>query len=249
MDVLQGYRLLGIPDDADPFQEGHVRRRGRHPATNVPGSRDRHPGVTAESQSAATLHAGSLGNARMRRSLSSLAGLGLTLVAALASARGRSGTDVDVHAPLPPPPAGVAELRFADLFRMPVGPEGLELSERARELDGQRVRMVGYMVREEHVPRGRFLLAPLPIALDSDDEPLADDLPPTTLEVELADAAAEVPFRAGLLVFTGTLVLGARPESDDGRVLGLRLRLDAAASRVLHAAAASGDRRRPRAAP
>lgn len=185
----------------------------------------------------------------MRRSICWIAGFGLLLVAVHAAAGGREGRGFEVRAPLPPPPSGVTELRFADLFAMPVGPEGLELSERTRALDGKRVRVVGYMVREAHAPRGRFLLAPLPVALDSDDEPLADDLPPSTIAVEAKDTAAALPFRPGLLVFTGTLTLGAPATSDDGRVEGIRLRLDAATSRALRDAVPPSNRRRERAAP
>ncbi len=175
----------------------------------------------------------------MRRMPRSMIIAGLALCAASASAREGPERGIEVRAPLSAPPRGVAELRFTELFRMPIGPEGLELSERARELDGRRVRVVGYMVREAHAPRGHFLFAPLPVALDGDDEPLADDLPPTAIAVELPDATTDIPFRAGLLVFTGTLAVGVRADADDGRVEGIRLRLDAAASRALRAPASS----------
>src|SRR5689334_5693118 len=42
-------------------------------------------------------------------------------------------------AKLPPLPAGVTELKFGEFFVRPVGPRGLELTDKLLGLDGQRV--------------------------------------------------------------------------------------------------------------
>src|SRR5688500_58712 len=60
---------------------------------------------------------------------------------------------------IPPLPAGVTELKFSEFFVSPVGPQGLELTHRLSSLDGKRVRMLGYMVRNERGLPGQFLFA------------------------------------------------------------------------------------------
>lgn len=136
-----------------------------------------------------------------------------------------------VGAALAPPPAGVAELRFADFFRRPIGPRGLEASERLLALDGRRVRIVGYMAAAALPMAGRLILAPHPVELGDEDEHLADDLPPQAVFVHLSGPAAGriLPHYEGLLALTGVLELGAR-EEPDGHVSAVRLILDAEAS-------------------
>lgn len=136
-----------------------------------------------------------------------------------------------VRAALPPLPAGVAELRFADLFKRPVGPRGLEPSVRLLALAGQPVRVVGHMAAAALPMAGRLVLAPMPVELGDEDEHLADDLPPQAVFVHLTGSAASrtPPHYPGLLALTGTLELGSR-EEPDGHVSTIRLRLDPAAS-------------------
>ena len=144
-----------------------------------------------------------------------------------------SGFGVTVTVSLPPAPAGVSDLKFRELYRMPLGPRGLELSERARALNGKRVRMVGYMVEQEITPRGGFILSPLPVMIGDEDESLADDLPPSVVFVHLDEAfASPLSFMPGLLHFTGTFSVGPREEAD-GRVSSLRLTLDRSSSEML----------------
>ena len=127
---------------------------------------------------------------------------------------------------LQPAPAGVSDLKFREIYPMPVGPRGLELSERVRALDGKRVRMVGYMVEQELPTRGGFILSPLPATIGDEDESLADDLPPSVVFVRLeGDNESQLSFMPGLLHFTGTLGVGPREEAD-GRIHSLRLNLD-----------------------
>jgi len=126
------------------------------------------------------------------------------------------------------------DLKFRDFFTMPIGPAGLAPSARLLSLAGQRVRVVGYMARQEQPAAGIVILAPLPVVLGDEDESYADDLPAATLYVHLADtertrAVAYVP---GLVSFTGVLQLGATNEAD-GRVSFVRLQLDPESSRAL----------------
>ncbi len=139
-----------------------------------------------------------------------------------------------VRKTLAPPAKDVSELRFGDTFVSPVGPKGLELSSRAFELNGKRVRMVGFMVADEHTKAGAFMFAPMPVALAHGDESAADDLPPSTVFVHLALAPElQVPYLPGLLQLTGTLQLGASNEAKFDRVSMFRLSLDKRTTREL----------------
>lgn len=131
---------------------------------------------------------------------------------------------LEVRGELPPPRAGVAAIKFAEFFRMPIGPLGLEPSEKLMALNGKVVRLVGYMVKEDTPTAGRFLLSPLPVSLGDEDESMSDDLPPTAVSVHLR-GSKNPPYVAGLIQLTGTLDVGAKNESD-GRVSSVRLVLE-----------------------
>ena len=127
---------------------------------------------------------------------------------------------------LPPLPDGVTELRFNEFFVTPVGPFGLELTEKLKGLNGKRVRMLGYMVREEHGTPGKFLFAAIPVQIHDHDSALADDLPPATITVTVPmPPDQETPYVPGLMLLTGTLSVGSCEEAD-GRVSLARLMLD-----------------------
>jgi hypothetical protein len=126
---------------------------------------------------------------------------------------------------LPPLPEGVSALQFSEFFERPVGPRGLVYSEKLRRLQGQRVRVLGHMVRREGAFPGTLLLTPYPVQLHDVEYGLADDLPPNTLFVTVPDAQGEVPFSPGLLLLTGRLEIGPR-EEPDGRTSAVRLVLD-----------------------
>ncbi len=124
----------------------------------------------------------------------------------------------------------VTDLKFGEFFKMPIGPRGLDPSEKLLSLAGKRVRIVGYMVRQETPAAGVFMLVPLPVALGDEDEALSDDLPASTVFVHVGQAAQSesskpVPHYAGLLRLTGTLSLGSFDEPD-GHVSTVRLQLD-----------------------
>ncbi len=142
---------------------------------------------------------------------------------------------IDAGSPLS---AGTVELKFREFFKLPVGPKGLAPSPRLLSLEGQRVRVVGYMVRQEQATDGLFILTPLPVTLGDEDESFSDDLPVTSLYVHLApaDRAVPVPFLQGLISVSGVLALGAMQEAD-GRMSFVRLQMDADRSRALAGAA------------
>jgi hypothetical protein len=128
---------------------------------------------------------------------------------------------------IPAAPKGVVDLEFGELLCGPVGERGLALSEKASNLNGKKVRVIGYMVRQEHATPGVFLLAPVPVQLHQDHYGLADDLPPTTIYVSIpAKPHVLVPHQPGPLAITGTLRMASREESD-GRISIFRLELDA----------------------
>lgn len=183
------------------------------------------------------MHLARPGTQRLARAALLMACLPLLLAAAQVQGAAR-GVEVPaslaVRKELSPPARGVAELRFRDIYQNPVGPLGLELSARVRALDTKRVRIVGFMVADEHSTAGGFMLAPLPAAIGHDDESLADDLPPSTVLVLLESAPeATVPHLPGLLQLHGTLSVGARSEPASGRISTVRLLLDKRTTRTL----------------
>lgn len=150
--------------------------------------------------------------------------------------------------PLPPLPEGVAELKFEDFYKMPVGPLGLELTEKIKALKGKRVRIAGFQVVEKvsvcnaepnakdpvklaramieaSVP-GRMMVTALPESVNYSHYGLCEDLPPQVLFVTVPEAYGEsMPQLQGPLMLTGTLDLGNKVEPD-GRVSNVRLTLD-----------------------
>ena len=129
-------------------------------------------------------------------------------------------------AKLPPLPRDVTEIKFGDFFVRPVGTRGLEVTDKLRQLDGRRVRILGYMVQQEEAPPGRLLLAPVPAQIHEHDNGLADDLPPSLVFVSVPTLPdSPVPHVPGLMLLTGTLGVGGQAEKD-GRISLVRLTLD-----------------------
>jgi hypothetical protein len=141
-----------------------------------------------------------------------------------------------VNGPLSPPPPGVVDLAFRDFFLRPVGPKGLEPGPRLLDLDGSRVRLVGFMAQQEAPAPGVLILAPLPVPIAEIEDGMADDLPPGVAFVHLATLAHSTApaYLPGLLQFTGQLSVGPQQEAD-GRVSYVRLLLDETASNSLQA--------------
>jgi len=140
-------------------------------------------------------------------------------------------------------PAATADLKFNEMFTMPVGPLGLTPSTRLRALDGKRVRIVGYMVQQEPATPGMFLLSPLPVVAGDEDESLADDIPANAVLVRLPTATKnKLRGQAGLVRVTGVLHVGLSTDTASGRSAAASLEADAATTRALLQVAHTGAR-------
>jgi hypothetical protein len=123
------------------------------------------------------------------------------------------------------------ELNFAEFFA-PIGPGGLEYSEKIRALAGQRVRVRGFMVQQtERVP-ALFLFAGMPVKVDTRADCNETDTPPAMIHVFVPGATKALPFVPGPHFLSGTLEIGARTEQDD-RISVARLVLDEPARAAL----------------
>jgi hypothetical protein len=132
--------------------------------------------------------------------------------------------------------ADAEHIKFGDFFKLPIGPEGLEMTRRLVDLNGKKVRLVGYMVQQESAKPGFFLLTPLPAKTSEDDDSMADDLPPSTVFVHVDPLpGSAITYRPGLLELIGTLSIGPKEETDT-RVSNVRLMLDSKTSHAIIAA-------------
>jgi hypothetical protein len=145
---------------------------------------------------------------------------------ATSSAPLRTTEPAKAQTTLPPLPSDVTEFKFSEFFVTPIGPRGLAFTDKLLNLNSQRVRMLGYMVRQEGGLPGKFLFTAIPVQLHDHDSALADDLPAATVYVTVPTCLdREVPYAPGLMLLTGTLSLGHREEAD-GRISVVRLALD-----------------------
>jgi hypothetical protein len=146
---------------------------------------------------------------------------------------------LSVRKELPEPGAGTIELKFQDLFKSPVGPRGLEPSEALLAAQGNEVRLIGFMVREETDLRDGFLLASMPVAAGDEDEPLADDLPPALIRVAYtAPRGQAIPYMPGLLQVRGILRLQFHLDDASQRISMIQLEPDRSTRRALNRAVA-----------
>lgn len=95
---------------------------------------------------------------------------------------------LQVSGALPAPADGVQDLKFNEMFKMPVGPRGMEPTPKLLALDKQRVRIIGYMANQENAVPGLFIVAPLPVHMGDDDDSFADDMPVNSIFVHLTSA-------------------------------------------------------------
>ncbi len=127
--------------------------------------------------------------------------------------------------PLPNLPEGVSDLKFVEIFKSPVGERGLEFSDKTKTLDGKKVRLLGYMVRQSTYTPWKILLSAMPVTVCEKEYGFCDDLPASIVHVTLPKGASPIPqFTPGLMLLTGTLHLGNREEAD-GRLSTVRLDL------------------------
>lgn len=139
-------------------------------------------------------------------------------------------------------PSEITDLEFKDFFKMPVGPYGLEMTDKLKGLDGKKVRLTGYMVKEDRckaghahnaadshkeVVNGRFMLSPAPVMVSYACFATSDDLFPQTVFVRIpALADKPVPYVSNSFEVVGTLSVGPSEEPDE-RISQVRLTLDA----------------------
>lgn len=116
------------------------------------------------------------------------------------------------------------ELSFQDFFG-PIGPRGLEYSEKIRALAGQRVRVRGFMVQQSERAPALFLFAARPVKVDTRADCNETDTPPAMIHVLVPSAKKALPWVPGPHFLSGILELGARHEADD-RISVARLTLD-----------------------
>jgi hypothetical protein len=121
-----------------------------------------------------------------------------------------------------------AGLSFSD-FLLPAGDGGLEFTPRLRSLNGTRVRLSGYMVRQPIVSPGVYILAPAPLALEAPGACFAIEIPAHAVHVHAGapQQTVRTPFRPGRIGVIGILELGPRRETD-GRRSYIRIKLDKA---------------------
>jgi len=117
-------------------------------------------------------------------------------------------------------------LSFGDLLQRPIGPQGLVIMPGAMRMQGQRVRLRGFMVKSEEDSVGQFYLTPLPIQTSEHADGSANDLPASTILVKLDPSQVNwtVPHKSGAIVLEGTLQVG-RHEDLEGTVSWFQLQL------------------------
>ena len=126
-------------------------------------------------------------------------------------------------------------LAFKSFFKLPVGSQGLEITDALRSAHGKERKIVGYMVQQERPHLGRFLLSPRPVQMSEHADGEADDLPAALVTVYLDASQSDwaVPYTKGLISLTGTIAVG-RLEESDGRVSWVRMRVTPEATRGMN---------------
>ena len=166
--------------------------------------------------------------------------LPLTCIAALIGITANAPSHTGATAPvlISPPPLPMPEatppkqddyaelptLVLTDLIKRPVGPEGLEFSDHVKALEGQRIKVTGFMIHTDWADRTTFMLADYPSNVSEREFGACDDLPPMQLFVK-TPPGKETGFQRGVLQLVGTLRLGPADEPYDRRSF-IRLEVD-----------------------
>jgi len=102
---------------------------------------------------------------------------------------------------------------------------GIKPSAKLLALNGKRVKLVGFMVREEEPLRGAFYLSPQPV-FDSEEGGGTADLPvESVLVIVKSYEGKEIPFVPGALEATGILQIG-KYQDENGHNVAIQLILD-----------------------
>ena len=125
--------------------------------------------------------------------------------------------ELQVNGTLPALVNGATDLKFSEIFKMPVGPRGMESSAKLLSLNNKPVRIVGYMAKQETPTPGLFIMTPLPVNMGDEDDKFADDMPANSIFVHLDNPDALVDYTPSLIHLTGQLSLGNVQEVD-GRI-------------------------------
>lgn len=132
---------------------------------------------------------------------------------------------LQVTGKLPVLAIGVTDLKFNELYKMPVGPRGIEPSAKLQSLNNKLVRIVGYMAKQETLTPGLFIMTPLAVNIGDEDDKFADDMPANSIFVHLEGANQVVNYVPGLINVVGVLNVGSKHEID-GRISYVQLKLD-----------------------
>jgi hypothetical protein len=126
-------------------------------------------------------------------------------------------------------------LAFKSFYKLPVGSQGLEMTDALLSAHGKERKIVGYMVQQERPHLGRFLLSPRPVQMSEHADGEADDLPAALVTVYLDASQSDwaVPHTRGRISLTGTVEVG-RLEETDGRVSWVRMRVSPQATRGMN---------------
>jgi len=139
---------------------------------------------------------------------------------------GASGSAVTPSAVLQADSLDVA-LKFEEIFVAPAGPRGLEYTAKAWALNGKKVCVTGFMVRNDNINPAIFFLCETRQSYNEREEGLADSLPPSMVHVILPVKKNSAPaWRREKMTLYGMLELGPRQEQS-GRISHVRLHCDA----------------------
>lgn len=117
-------------------------------------------------------------------------------------------------------------LEFQTFFKMPLGPKGLEVTDKLVQADGQFVRLQGFMVKSEIPMRGSFILSPRPVQLSEHADGDANDLPASACWIYLDSSQKNwvVPHIPGPIAVEGIFNF-KRMEAPDGSIAWFHLQL------------------------
>jgi hypothetical protein len=126
-------------------------------------------------------------------------------------------------------------LELQAFYKMPIGPKGLEVTEKVLQASGQKVRLTGFMVKSETPTPGTFMLTPRPVQMSEHADGEANDLPASMCVVYL-DASQRswlVPHIPGPVTVEGLFTF-KRTEAADGSVAWFHLQLVPDAISAVH---------------